>query len=101
MCIRDRHGSQGGCRSALRQDGSRHVPATTRPRTPRAAEIPPYSSSRAKREERRVARSVFFALLAGLGAVACDSTRPLPPAVFVAPATLTLEDGQSAKLTAT
>jgi uncharacterized protein YjdB len=48
-----------------------------------------------------VPRSAFFALVAGLAAIACESTRPLPPAVFVAPANLTLEDGQSAKLTAT
>jgi hypothetical protein len=53
------------------------------------------------REERRVPRSALFALVAGLGVVACESTRPLPPAVFVAPASLTLEDGQTAKLTAT
>jgi hypothetical protein len=32
---------------------------------------------------------------------ACDSTKPLPAAVFVQPARLTIEDGQSAKLTAT
>ena len=32
---------------------------------------------------------------------ACDSTKPLPPAVFVTPASLTLEDAQTAKLTAT
>jgi hypothetical protein len=37
----------------------------------------------------------------GLATVACDSTKPLPPAVFVTPASLKLEDGQSAKLTAT
>jgi len=48
-----------------------------------------------------VPRSANFVLVVCLGAVACDATRPLPPAVFVAPATLTLEDGQSAKLTAT
>ncbi len=35
-----------------------------------------------------------------LGVAACDSTRPLPPAVFLDPASLSLEDGQSAKLTA-
>ena len=38
---------------------------------------------------------------AGLLAAACDSTHPLPPAVFVEPATLTIEDGVSAKLRAT
>ena len=38
---------------------------------------------------------------ASLVAVACDSTKPLPPAVLVSPASLTLEDGQSAKITAT
>lgn len=32
--------------------------------------------------------------------MACDSTKPRPPAVFVEPATLTLEDGQTSKLTA-
>jgi len=30
----------------------------------------------------------------------CESTKPLPPAVLVTPATLTLEDGQSSKLVA-
>jgi hypothetical protein len=45
-------------------------------------------------------RLELLALLAGLGALACESTRPLPPAVFVDPAKLTLEDGQSAKITA-
>jgi hypothetical protein len=46
---------------------------------------------------------VRFGLLVlafGVGAVACDSTKPLPPAVLVEPAKLTLEDGQSAKITA-
>ena len=32
--------------------------------------------------------------------IGCDSTKPLPPAVLVSPATLTLEDGQTAKLSA-
>ena len=32
--------------------------------------------------------------------LACDLTRPLPPAVFVDPARLTIEDGQTARLTA-
>ncbi len=45
-------------------------------------------------------RFALLALAMGSGIVACDSTRPLPPAVFVEPAKLTLEDGQSAKLTA-
>src|SRR4029078_1957672 len=35
----------------------------------------------------------------GLALEACDSTRPLPPAVFVEPAKLTIEDGQTATLT--
>ena len=43
---------------------------------------------------------VTACLLAG-GVSACDSTGPSPPAVFVEPASLTLEDGQTAKLTAT
>ena len=30
----------------------------------------------------------------------CDSTKPLPPAVFVEPSSLTIEDGQAIKLTA-
>jgi hypothetical protein len=38
---------------------------------------------------------------ASLVAVACDSTKPLPPAVLVSPAALTLEDGQTTKITAT
>jgi hypothetical protein len=42
----------------------------------------------------------FCVAAIGLGVVACDLTDPLPPAVFVAPASLTLEDGQTAKLTA-
>jgi hypothetical protein len=42
----------------------------------------------------------MLAATAALGAIACDVTKPLPPAVFVTPATLTLEDGQAAKLTA-
>ena len=37
------------------------------------------------------------AVLVGMG---CDSTKPLPPAVLVTPATLTLEDGQTAKINA-
>jgi hypothetical protein len=45
-------------------------------------------------------RFALLALAMGSGIVACDSTRPLPPAVFVEPAKLTLEDGQTAKLTA-
>jgi hypothetical protein len=36
----------------------------------------------------------------GFGAGGCDSTEPLPPAVFLAPASLTIEDGETAKLTA-
>jgi Big-like domain-containing protein len=46
-------------------------------------------------------RSSLLALATGLIANACESTKPLPPAVFVKPASLTLEDGQSVKLTAT
>lgn len=46
-------------------------------------------------------RCILLAATTGLVPVACDSTKPLPPAVFVAPATLTLEDGQTAKITAT
>lgn len=42
----------------------------------------------------------MLAVALGLGALGCDSFRPLPPAVFIAPASLTIEDGQSAKLTA-
>jgi hypothetical protein len=38
---------------------------------------------------------------ASLVAVACDATKPLPPAVLVSPAALTLEDGQTTKITAT
>jgi hypothetical protein len=45
-------------------------------------------------------RRALFAAATCLGVAACDSTEPLPPAVFVQPATLTLEDGQSMKLTA-
>jgi hypothetical protein len=46
-------------------------------------------------------RCVLLAAATGLAAGACDSTKPLPPAVFAAPPTLTLEDGQKAKITAT
>jgi Big-like domain-containing protein len=45
-------------------------------------------------------RLELLAFLASLGTIACESTRPLPPAVLVEPAKLTLEDGQSAKITA-
>ena len=45
-------------------------------------------------------RRELLAFLASLGAIACESTRPLPPAVLVEPGRLTLEDGQSAKITA-
>jgi hypothetical protein len=45
-------------------------------------------------------RRAILALAGALGAVGCDSTKPLPPAVLVTPAALTLEDGQSLKLTA-
>jgi len=45
-----------------------------------------------------VAIGAGFGLAAGV--VACDSTGPLPPAVFLEPATLTLEDGQTAKISA-
>lgn len=48
----------------------------------------------------RGCRSVLLAAATSLGAAACGSTEPLPPAVFVEPSTLTIEDGQSAKLTA-
>ena len=43
----------------------------------------------------------LLVLATSLGTAACDSTKPLPPAVLVTPASLTLEDGQSAKVTAT
>jgi Big-like domain-containing protein len=45
-------------------------------------------------------RLELLAFVASLGILACDSTGPLPPAVIVEPAKLTLEDGQSAKITA-
>jgi hypothetical protein len=45
-------------------------------------------------------RLELLALVACLGTTACESTGPLPPAVLVEPAKLTLEDGQSAKITA-
>jgi len=46
-------------------------------------------------------RHVLLAAATALVVSGCDSTRPSPPAVLVAPTTLTLEDGQTAKLTAT
>jgi hypothetical protein len=46
-------------------------------------------------------RRAILATATSLAVAACDSTEPLPPAVFVRPAKLTIEDGQSAKLTAT
>ena len=42
----------------------------------------------------------MLALMIGSGIDACDSTGPRPPAVFVKPARLTLEDGQTVPLTA-
>jgi Big-like domain-containing protein/pre-peptidase len=45
-------------------------------------------------------RCAVVALATGLVGAACDSTRPLPPAVFVQPTTLKLQDGDTAKLTA-
>src|SRR6476620_9209049 len=45
-------------------------------------------------------RFALLALAIGWGTEACDSTRPRPPAVFVEPAKLTVEDGQTARLTA-
>jgi len=45
-------------------------------------------------------RFALLALTIGSGIEACDSTGPRPPAVFVEPAKLTLEDGQTATLTA-
>ena len=45
-------------------------------------------------------RCALLALAMGSDLLACDSTRPLPPAVFVEPAKLTLEDEQTATLTA-
>jgi hypothetical protein len=45
-------------------------------------------------------RSLLLALAMGSDTLACDLTRPLPPAVFVEPARLTIEDGQTARLTA-
>ena len=46
-------------------------------------------------------RSALLAAATCLGAAACESAEPLPPAVFVDPSALTLEDGQTRKLTAT
>ena len=46
-------------------------------------------------------RHAVLTLITSFAAVACDATEPSPPAVFVTPASLTLEDGQSAKVTAT
>ena len=45
-------------------------------------------------------RFTLLALVIGLSVDACDSTGPRPPAVFVEPAKLTLEDGQTVPLTA-
>src|SRR5688572_2103015 len=45
-------------------------------------------------------RRAALALVTSFATIACDSTEPLPPAVLVAPASLTLQDGESAKLTA-
>lgn len=41
-----------------------------------------------------------IALAGGALGAGCDLTEPSPPAVFVSPSSLTLEDGQSAKITA-
>ena len=45
-------------------------------------------------------RHAVLAVSAVLGATACDITKPLPPAVLVSPASLTLEDGQSEHISA-
>ena len=45
-------------------------------------------------------RWAILATATSLVAGGCDSTKPLPPAVFVQPAKLTIEDGRSAKLSA-
>ena len=45
-------------------------------------------------------RRALLAAALSLGVAGCDLTDPLPPAVFVAPASLTIEDGQSVKLRA-
>jgi len=45
-------------------------------------------------------RFALRALAVGSALLGCDSTRPLPPAVLVEPAKLTLEDGQTALVTA-
>lgn len=46
-------------------------------------------------------RSVMLTAAASVGVAGCDLTDPKPPAVFVAPAALTIEDGQTTKLKAT
>lgn len=45
-------------------------------------------------------RIELLTFVATLATIACESTGPRPPAVLVEPAKLTLEDGQSAKITA-
>src|ERR1044071_4586828 len=45
-------------------------------------------------------RCALFALAMASDILGCDSTRPLPAAVFVEPIKLTLEDGQTVTLTA-
>jgi hypothetical protein len=46
-------------------------------------------------------RCAVIATATILVAAGCDATKPLPPAVFARPGKLTIEDGQSAKLSAT
>ena len=48
----------------------------------------------------RRCRSAFLATAMSLGASACGSTEPLPPAVFIEPSAVTVEDGRTQKLNA-
>src|SRR5215204_2643948 len=104
MCGRVRASwSQGEVTAVLRQDAVEHVPASHSSHPPRVGPVRdvPLSSMRLARRVSRVVRCRSLALVtAVLVVLGCDATKPLPPAVLVTPATLTLEDGQTAKLNA-
>src|SRR6187431_2211090 len=104
MCERVRASwSQGEVTAVLRQAALEDVPASHSSHPPRVGTVRdvPLSSMPFARRVSRVVRCpspvLATAVLVVLG---CDTTKPLPPAVLVTPAVLTLEDGQTAKITA-
>src|SRR5688500_4825059 len=103
MCERGRASwSQGEVTAVLRQDALEDVPAVHSSHPPRVRPVRdvPLSSMQFARRVSRVARCPSAALVTALVVLGCDATKPLPPAVLVTPGTLTIEDGQTAKLNA-